>query len=125
MAGARALLPATVAVTYILSTGDPVGAAGIKVKLTGLFGLHDLYALVALPATTGLKQADLKQLEHLIGPIAKTWLQSKLQAVERLFEDHVSGAVTAALKETLDSADRLLADIDTGIDACERAMAQI
>jgi len=119
------VLPATVAVTYILSTGDPVGAAGIKVKLTGLFGLHDLYALVALPATTGLKQADLKQLERLIGPIAKTWLQSKLQAVERLFEDHVSGAVTAALKETLDSADRLLADIDTGIDACERAMAQI
>ncbi|MGD8975952.1 MAG: 50S ribosome-binding GTPase, partial [Desulfobacterales bacterium] len=27
------VLPATVAVTYVLSTGDPVGAAGIKVKL--------------------------------------------------------------------------------------------
>jgi len=119
------VLPATVAVTYILSTGDPVGAAGIKVKLTGLFGLHDLYALVALPATTGLKQADLKQLERLIGPIAKTWLESKLQAVESLFEDHISGAVTDALQQTLDSADRLLADIDAGIDGCGRAMAQI
>ena len=39
------VLPATVAVSYILTTGDPVGAAGIKVKLTGLFGLKDLYAL--------------------------------------------------------------------------------
>ena len=65
------VLPATVAVTYILSTGDPVGAAGIKVKLSGLFGLKDLYALVALPATSGLRTADQAQLETLIGPIAR------------------------------------------------------
>ena len=32
------VLPATAAVTYILSTGDPVGAVGIKVKLSGLIG---------------------------------------------------------------------------------------
>ena len=81
--------------------------------------------LVALPATTGLKQADLKQLERLIGPIAKTWLESKLQALETLFEDHISGAVTDALQQTLDSADRLLTDIDAEIDGCGRAMAKI
>ena len=59
------VLPATVAVTYVLSTGDPVGAAGIKVKLTGLFGAKDLYALFAIPATTGLKKADQKQLTYI------------------------------------------------------------
>jgi hypothetical protein len=45
------IIPATAAVTYVLHTGDPVGAVGIKVKLAGLFGLNDLYALVAIPAT--------------------------------------------------------------------------
>ena len=29
------IIPATAAVTYVLSTGDPVGAVGIKVKLAG------------------------------------------------------------------------------------------
>ena len=85
------ILPATLAVTYILSTGDPVGAAGIKVKLTGLFGLKDLYALVALPATTGLRQADRAQLETLMGPIAQTWLNHKLKNIQTLFEDSISG----------------------------------
>ena len=61
------IIPATAAVTYVLHTGDPVGAVGIKVKLAGLFGLNDLYALVAIPATAGMKKADLKQLEALLG----------------------------------------------------------
>ena len=59
------VLPATAAVTYVLSTGDPVGATGIKIKLTGLLGLKDLYALIAIPATAGLKKADQKQLAHV------------------------------------------------------------
>jgi hypothetical protein len=54
------VLPATVAVSYVLSTGDPVGGATIKVKLAGLFGVKDLYALVAIPVTRGMKKADRK-----------------------------------------------------------------
>jgi hypothetical protein len=119
------VLPATVAVTYILSTGDPVGAAGIKVKLTGLFGLHDLYALVALPATTGLKQADLNQLERLIGPIAETWLKNKLQVVETLFDDRITGTLVTHLTQTLETADRQVAAIHKAIDGCERALARV
>jgi hypothetical protein len=94
------VLPATLAVTYILSTGDPVGAAGIKVKLSGLFGLKDLYALVALPATTGLRKADRAQLETLMGPIAQTWLNHKLKMIQTLFEGTISG-------QTLDSAEEI------------------
>jgi hypothetical protein len=116
------VLPATVAVTYILSTGDPVGAAGIKVKLGGLFGLHDLYALVALPATTGLKKADLSQLEHLLGPIAQTWLRNKLQTVEELFENRISGSLFGRLRQTLNEADRLIEAIGSAIDRCEKGL---
>jgi hypothetical protein len=117
------VLPATVAVTYILSTGDPVGAAGIKVKLTGLFGLHDLYALVALPATTGLKKADLKQLEQLVGPIAKAWLSNKLQAVESLFQEHITAEMLNHLNQTLEEAEGLIASIREALGICEKALA--
>lgn len=87
------VIPATAAVTYVLHTGDPVGAVGIKVKLVGLFGLNDLYALVAIPATAGMKKADLKQLEALLGPVARAWLTHKLKAIEALFEGHISGSM--------------------------------
>jgi hypothetical protein len=87
------VIPATAAITYILHTGDPAGAVGIKVKLTGLLGLHDLYALIAIPATAGLKKADQRQLEQLLAPVARTWLAHKLTAVEALFEQQITGAV--------------------------------
>jgi len=110
------VLPATVAVTYILSTGDPVGAAGIKVKLSGLFGLKDLYALVALPATSGLRTADRAQLEVLIGPIAETWLNHKLAKIQTIFQNTITG-------ETLARADRIYSDADRHIAELKRVLA--
>jgi hypothetical protein len=92
------VIPATAAITYILHTGDAVGAAGIKVKLTGLFGLHDLYALIAIPATAGMTKADRKQLEQMLGPLARTWLAHKLKVVQALFEEEISGEVLETLR---------------------------
>jgi hypothetical protein len=109
------VLPATVAVTYILSTGDPVGAAGIKVKLSGLFGLKDLYALVALPATSGLRTADQVQLKALIGPIAETWLNNKLEVIQTIFQDTISG-------ETLAEAERIYSEVDRHITDLNRVL---
>lgn len=116
------VLPATVAVTYILSTGDPVGAAGIKVKLTGLFGLHDLYALLALPATTGLKKADQKQLEAVLGPIAQTWLNSKLKTVRELFESEITGGIIRAALRAVDQSENLIHEIESSMEICGKAM---
>jgi hypothetical protein len=116
------VVPATAAVTYIISTGDPVGAVGIKVKLTGLFGLHDLYALVAIPATTGLKKADQNQLEEMLGPIVQTWLNDKLKAVQDLFEQEVTGGIIRAATDTLDASNPLIHRIETRIDTCKKVM---
>ena len=109
------VLPATAAVTYILHTGDPVGAAGIKVKLTGLFGLKDLYALIAIPATSGLKKADQRQLEALMAPIARTWLQHKVRAVGQLFREMITGTVLSTAAETLDRSGRLIENIEANV----------
>ncbi len=116
------VVPATVAVTYILSTGDPVGAVGIKVKLTGLFGLHDLYALVAIPATTGLKRADQKQLDDMLGPIVQAWLNNKLKEVKDLFELEITGGIIRVAKDAMDEADNLINQIQVNIEACEKAL---
>ncbi len=118
------VVPATVAVTYILSTGDPIGAAGIKVKLTGMFGLHDLYALVAIPATTGLKKADQKQLDELIGPIVETWLNDKLQSVKALFEVEITGKIIRVANGAVDASDEVLSQIEMNIEACRKAMVE-
>ncbi len=117
------VVPATVAVTYILHTGDPAGAAGVKVKLSGLFGLHDLYALVALPATTGLNKADRKQLEAMLGPIAKTWLSDKLKTVQEIFEAEISGALFRFGEDVLKQSDELIRRIDTHMDTCRKALS--
>ncbi|MEN8244745.1 MAG: dynamin family protein [Thermodesulfobacteriota bacterium] len=109
------VLPATVAVTYILSTGDPVGAAGIKVKLTGLFGLKDLYALVAIPATTGLKKADRTQLEALLAPITRTWLNDKLNTIQILFEEKITSGIFAAADKALVSSGKMIEDMERAL----------
>jgi hypothetical protein len=116
------VVPATVAVTYILSTGDPVGAVGIKVKLTGLFGLHDLYALIAIPATTGLKKADQNQLKEMLGPIIQAWLNSKLKTVQDLFEKEITGQIIHHTTDVLQRSGDLITQIEDHIAVCEKAM---
>jgi len=102
------ILPATVAVTYVLSTGDPVGAAGIKVKLAGLFGAKDLYALFAIPVTTGLKSADRKHIEEMLTPIVQTWLNHKLNTVQLLFEENITGEILQSARKNLEDAGKLI-----------------
>jgi hypothetical protein len=113
------ILPATAAVTYVLHTGDPAGAAGIKVKLTGLFGLHDLYALVAIPATSGMKKADRKQIEVMLVPIARAWLDRKLEIVREMFEAEITGPIAQTGNQALAEAQRLLAEIEKDVNRCE------
>ena len=114
------VLPATVAVTYVLSTGDPVGAAGIKIKLTGLFGAKDLYALFAIPVTTGLKKADRKQIEEMLTPIVQTWLTHKMKTVQQLFEAKITGEILSCARSSIDDAEQLINEIQQLMRTCEK-----
>lgn len=116
LAAALNVLPASVAITYILVTGDPIGATGLKVKLTGLFGIKDLYALIAIPATAGMKEADRKQLESLLAPVAATWLNKQIDELKLLFNAQLTGEIYDKAGQTLDETDRLLQDIEIIID---------
>jgi hypothetical protein len=114
------IIPATAAVTYVLHTGDPVGATGIKVKLAGLFGLNDLYALVAIPATAGMKKADRKQLEALLAPVAGAWLAHKLAAVESLFQEKITGVLLRDGAAARDAAAVHIETMAAHLSHCQR-----
>ncbi len=114
------VLPATAAVTYVLSTGDPVGAAGIKIKLTGLFGAKDLYALVAIPVTTRFKKADQQQLKTMLEPIARTWFDHKLKKVQQLFEKTITGGMIRTAAAIIDQAEARIAELRAYVDSCEK-----
>jgi len=107
------VLPATVAVTYVLSTGDPVGAVGIKVKLAGLFGAKDLYALFAIPFTTGLKKADRQQIEEMLGRILQAWLKDKAIKVKHIFEERLTGGILQCARRNITEAEQLISAIDS------------
>jgi len=109
------VLPAAAAVTYVLSTGDPVGGTAVKVKLAGLFGLKDFYALVAIPVTRGMKKADRSQLEAMLGPIAQTWFDCKLKKVQRIFEQEISGDLLQTVARTVSEAERGIAAVEAAI----------
>jgi hypothetical protein len=112
------VLPATAAVTYVLSTGDPVGAAGIKVKLTGLFGAKDLYALVAIPVTTQMKKADQHQLRTMLAPIAQAWFNHKLKKVQQLFEETITAGTLRNANETIERAAAGLSGMQSSLNIC-------
>jgi hypothetical protein len=114
------VLPAAAAVTYVLSTGDPVGAVGIKVKLTGLFGAKDLYALVAIPVTTQLKKADQQQLETMLGPIAEAWFNHKLKNVQQLFEQSITAGTIRTANDTIERATARIDEIKNSMDICAK-----
>jgi len=101
------LIPATIAVTYILHTGDPVGAVGIKVKLASLIGVKDLYALLAIPATSGMKTADMKQLQEMLEPLTQAWFAHKQEETGALFEALITGPFHQRVREALNAAEPL------------------
>ena len=112
------MLPATAAVTYVLSTGDPVGGVGIKVKLAGLFGAKDLYALFAIPFTTGLKKADRQQIEEMLQVILQTWLKDKSKIVQDLFEKNITGEIIRRAGRHTTQADQLINSINASLLIC-------
>jgi hypothetical protein len=113
------VLPATLGMAYILTTGDPVGGSGIYAKLHGLFGVHDLWALVSIPASAGIDETGRQRLSEMLEPVVKKWVENRAHIVRRLLEESLSGAVTRHVEATLATADELLRRIETELAAID------
>ncbi|MFZ0133280.1 MAG: GTPase domain-containing protein [Desulfobacterales bacterium] len=106
------VLPATLGMAYILTTGDPVGGSGIYAKLQGMFGMHDLWALVSIPASAGLDETGRQRLSDMLEPVVKKWVENRALIVRQLFEETLSGVVTRQVEETSATVDGLLKRIE-------------
>jgi len=86
------------------------------VKLTGLFGLNDLYALIAIPATSRLSMGDRNRLEEMLQPIIRSWLKSKTRTVREIFEREITG-------DMIKRADILVSDSEDAIREIEKMLS--
>ncbi|MFZ0612766.1 MAG: GTPase [Desulfobacterales bacterium] len=111
------VLPATLGMAYILTTGDPVGGSGIYAKLQGMFGMHDLWALVSIPASAGLDETGRQRLSDMLEPVVKRWVENRALIVRQLFEETLSGEVTRLIEETSATVDGLLKKIEAELNA--------
>jgi hypothetical protein len=110
-------LPPLLGVTYTLLTADPVSGGGIWIHLESLFGLNDLWALVSIPASAGLGDQERKQLERMIAPVFRLWLERRTEAIVRLYRRTVCSPIWEALEAMPAPDDARFARIQTALDA--------
>jgi len=97
-------LPPILGVTYALATSNPAAGTGLWIQVESLFGLNDLWALVSIPASLGLTEQDRRQLEVMMGPVFRLWLDRRVAAIVDLFARTVCRPALEAL-DAVPSAD--------------------
>jgi hypothetical protein len=115
------ILPATLGIAYVLTTGDPVGGSGIYAKLHGLFGMHDLWALVSIPASAGMDENTRRNLSDMLAPVVARWFESRAAMVTTLFEEQLTGRMLETLQQLASSAGRQIEDVKTTLKALQAA----
>ncbi|MDA0836266.1 MAG: 50S ribosome-binding GTPase [Planctomycetota bacterium] len=120
------LAPPVLAIVYVVHTGDVVGgsavagakvgvAATVSAKVSGLFGLNDLWALIALPANTGLSEADQAQLKGMLEPVVQRWFQHRSAMIGELLQEQITGEVLHEAERRLVDSARLIENADMAI----------
>lgn len=112
-------LPPLVGVSYALLTANPVAGAGLWIQVESLFGLNDLWALVSIPASLGLSEEERRQLEAMIAPVFRLWLERRAGAVAALYERTVCRPVFEALAAVPAADDPRLARVEDALLALE------
>ncbi len=110
------VLPATLGIAYILTTGDPVGGGGIYAKLHGLFGVHDLWALVSIPASAGIDETGRKDLSEMLEPVVKRWIENRARIVKQVFEETIVGEVIHQMEATAEKSGQLIHATEEALD---------
>ena len=67
-----------------------------------------------------MSKADRRQLEQLLGPLARTWLAHKLEVVRHLFEEQISGDIFTSARQARERAAALVLIIDQALTDLEK-----
>jgi len=111
------ILPATLGIAYILTTGDPVGGSGIYAKLHGLFGMHDLWALVSIPASARIDETARRNLSDMLSPVLDRWLESRARIIRDVYAEQIAGEVIATVEQLADEAERRIAAVQKDLES--------
>jgi len=113
-------LPPILGVTYALLTADPVTGSGIWIRLEGILGLNDLWALVSIPASVGLSERDRRQLEEMVQPVFQLWLGRRVARIVDLYRQTVCQPVWQVLDVVPDADDERFGAVAAAIKLLER-----
>lgn len=102
---AVATLPPIAAVTWTVCTSDPVVGTGVAAHLGALFGLGDLWATLAVPASLGLDAANKHFLEKGLNGLYEKWFERKSLPILGLVEGHVTDRCTSECAKLLDATE--------------------
>ena len=102
---AVATLPPIAAVTWTFCTTDPVVGTGVAAHLGALFGLGDLWATLAVPASLGLDAANKHFLEKGLKGLYEKWFERKSRPILGLVEGHVTDRCTSECAKLLDATE--------------------
>ncbi|MBR2838870.1 MAG: 50S ribosome-binding GTPase [Kiritimatiellae bacterium] len=117
---AAATLPPIAAVTWIVCTGEPVAGSGVLAQLSALFGMGDIYAVLAVPASLGLDAANKSFLEKRLKSLYETWFERKRGPVYDLISENTTSRCTALCDNLLQATEAPLARLREAVDmACE------
>ena len=106
------IMPATLGIAYILTTGDPVGGSGIYAKLHGLFGMHDLWALFSIPASAGLDETGRKDLSNMLAPIISRWLDNRAAIVRDVYKKNITADLEHQIQSDSKTARQQIKNIE-------------
>ena len=112
------IVPTVIALTYVFATSDPGGGTAVYAHLSGVFGLTDLWALIAIPPSAGLDEVSRRKLEELLKPITEQWFRFRAQKVESILENRITGDLIGSSQEIEDKATRLVSEIENSIECC-------
>lgn len=115
------LVPVIIASAWVAVTSEPISGGTILAKLSSIFGLNDLYALVTIPASFGLDNARRRRLEQFLSGLVTHWQREKYQPLfDLLRSDPALAALQSALQPPLDASEaplRRLRDALATLDA--------
>jgi hypothetical protein len=110
------LVSPSLGIAYVLATGDPIGGHAI----TGLFGLHDLAAVLVLPGGAKMDEVRSSQINRLLVPIQTVWFEERKQQIGGLFEKEITGPIFFEAGCHTEEARNLLVEINSDIATIER-----
>ena len=110
-----ATLPPIAAVTWIVCTSDPVAGTGVIAQLGAMFGLGDLYAVIAIPASLGLDAANKNYLEERLKDLYEKWFGRKRGPISGLIDEKITSRCIRPCDDLLEATEAPLARLQEAI----------